>query len=45
MNNAVKQWREVFGGASLDYIVYSGLKMKRMMSQKFWACAHTLTRM
>jgi hypothetical protein len=44
MNNAVKQWREVFGGASLDYIVYTGLKMKRMMSQKFWACPHALTR-
>jgi hypothetical protein len=29
----------------LDYIVYSGLKMKRMMSQKFWARTHTLTRM
>jgi hypothetical protein len=35
MNNAVKQWHEVFGGASSDYIVYSELKMKRMMSQKF----------
>jgi hypothetical protein len=42
MNNAVKQWRKVFNGASSDYIVYSGLKMKRMMSQKFWACTHTL---
>jgi hypothetical protein len=46
MNNAVKQWCEVFGGASLDYtyIVFTGLRMKRMMSQKFWARAHTLTR-
>jgi hypothetical protein len=26
MNNAVKQWRKVFGGASSDYIVYPGLK-------------------
>jgi hypothetical protein len=44
MNNAIKQWREVFSGASSDYIVYPGLKMKRMMSQKFWAHAHMLTR-
>jgi hypothetical protein len=44
MNNAIKQWREVFGRAPSDYIVYTGLKMKRMMSQKFWARTHMLTR-
>jgi hypothetical protein len=43
MNNAIKQWCKVFGRASSDYIVYAGLKMKRMMSQKFWERAHVLT--
>jgi hypothetical protein len=35
MNNAIKQWCEVFGGASSDYIVYPGLKPN---GYAWWAC-------